>query len=126
MPKKITGPVIENKFLDKLNSIKRIKLEGNIPLYFQESENLLRDYFRKKYNIGSLEDWKATSNSSVGPDSRTLSVILDLLKLSRDVRYAGMNPNSHDKDRIYEFLKKTFTKNLPHQTLKEEELYLKE
>ncbi len=127
--KKVTqkklGPVIETKFLEKLNSIKRLRLEGNIPLYFQELEILLRDYFRKKYNIGSLEDWKPTSNSSAGPDKRTLLIIIDLLKLSRDVRYAGTIPNTHDQERIFDFLKKTFTKNLPRQSLKEDELYLK-
>ncbi len=126
--KKVTkenlAPVIEIGFLEKLNSIKRLRLEGNIPFYFQELEILLRDYFRKKYNIGSLEDWVPSSNSSVGPDNRTLSVIIDLLKLSRDVRYAGTIPNTHDQERIFDFLKKIFTKNLPRQSLKEE-LYLR-
>ncbi len=118
-------PVIETDFLEKLNSIKCLRLEGNIPLYFQELETLIRDYFRKKYNIGSLEDWKPTSNSSVGPDKKTLLIIIDLLKLSRNVRYAGTIPNSHDQERIFEFLKKIFIKNLPKQFLKEDELYLK-
>ena len=118
-------PVIETKFLEKLNSIKRLRLEGNIPLYFEELETLLRYYFRKKYNIGSLEDWKPASNSSAGPDKRTLLIIIDLLKLSCDVRYAGTIPNTHDQERIFDFLKKIFTKNLPRQSLKEEELYLK-
>jgi len=127
--KKVTqdfsGVFIETKFLEKLNNIKRLKLEGNIPLYFQELENLLRDYFRKKYNIGSLEDWKPSSNSSAGPDKRTLLIIVDLLKLSCDVRYAGTIPTTHDQERTFDFLKKLFTKNLPKQPLKEEELYLK-
>ena len=127
--KKVTkedlGHLIETDFLEKLNNIKRLRLEGNIPLYFQELETLLRDYFRKKYNIGSLEDWKPTSNSSAGPDKRTLLVIIDLLKLSRDVRYAGTIPNTHDQERIFDFLKKIFIKNLPRQSLNEEELYLK-
>ena len=118
-------PVIETEFLEKLNSIKRLRSEGNIPLYFQELETLLRNYFRKKYNIGSLEDWNPGSNSSAGPDKRTLSVIIDLLRLSRDVRYAGTIPNAHDQERIFNFLKKIFTKNLPRQSLKDNELYLK-
>lgn len=126
VPEKFSGPVIETGFLKKLNNIKRIRMDGNIPLYFQELENLLRDYFREKYNIGSLEDWNTSSNSSAGPDKKTMAVIIELLKLSRDVRYAGMIPNSHDQDRIFDFLKKTFTKSLPKQPLKEDELYLKE
>jgi len=122
---KYSGLIIETEFLKKLNEIKRLSLEGNLSLYFQELEILLREYFRQKYNIGSLEDWKTNSNSSTGPDKKTLIVIMDLLKLCRDVRYAGTIPNTYDQKRTFNFLKNLFTKNLPRQALKNDELYLK-
>jgi len=116
---------IEDSIIKKLEYVKRYRLEGDIKKYFHELSELIKKYFRKKYQIGSLLDFNPKSTGKTGPDKHTLFTACELLRLSHDVCYAGYQPSSHEQERIYNFLKKMLTKNRPHESNAEDELYLK-
>jgi hypothetical protein len=117
---------LEDHFLEELHSARRGLIDGDITQYFHDVETLMRRYFRTKYQIGSIEDWEIPEAGPAGPDERTTSVARELLKLSHSVRYAGYVPSTHEKNRMYSFLKTLLIKNQPRPPKPEEELYLKE
>jgi hypothetical protein len=116
---------IEDAIIKKLENVKRYKLEGDVKKYFHELSELIKKYFRKKYQIGSILDFTPKSIGKVGPDKHTLFTACELLRLSHDVCYADYQPSDHEQERIYKFLKKMLTKNRPHKSNVEDELYLK-
>jgi len=116
---------LEDEMLSQIDKIKKYRLEGDVKKYFQELSDILKDYFRKKYQIGSLADFDPEKISKAGPDKYTIDAAKDLLKLAHNVCYADYLPNSQEQGRIMNFVKKLLEKNRPHQTSAEEELYLK-
>ena len=117
---------IEDSLLIKLDEIKRLRIDGNNKRYFHELELMIKDYFRIKYQVGSILDCPSCKAGKKGPDEHTLTTARELLKLSHNVSYAGYPPTSHDKDRIFEFIRKLLLHNRPHKSIPEEELYLKQ
>ena len=120
------SPAIEDPLLQKLEQIRRLRIEGDIKLYFHELESLIKEYFRTKYRIGSVMDWSPQTSGRTGPDHHTMTAARELLSLSHNVCYAGYKPNSHDQDRMFDFLRRLLLHNRPHESLPEEELYLKQ
>jgi len=116
---------IEDKIIEELEKVKRYKIEGNVKRYFHKLDELIKKYFRIKYQIGSLLDVNLESNGKVGPDKHTLSAACELLKLSHSVCYADYQPSNQEQDRIYNFLKKILLNNRPHKPQSEEELFLR-
>jgi len=116
---------IEDAIIKKLENVKRYRLEGDIKKYFHELSELIKKYFRKKYQIGSILDFNPKLIEKAGPDKHTLFTACELLRLSHDVCYAGHQPSSHEQERIYNFLKKMLMRNRPHKSKLEDELYLK-
>ena len=119
------SPSIEDSIIEELENIKLYKLEGDTKRYFHELSELVKKYFRKKYQIGSILDFNPKELGKAGPDKHTLSTACELLKLSHDVCYAGYQSSNHEQDRIYNFIKKMLMKNRPHKTNASERLYLK-
>jgi len=120
------GVTLEDHFLDQLQLERRSLINGDITHYFNTVENLIRQYFRTKYQIGSIEDWQVPESGPAGPDERTTSIARELLQLSHRVRYAGYIPSTHEQNRIFSFLKTLLIRNQPRPPKPEEELYLKQ
>ena len=116
---------IEDAIIEELEKVKRYKIEGNIKRYFHKLDELIKKYFRIKYQIGSLLDVNPESNGKAGPDKHTLLSACELLKLSHNVCYADYQPSNPEQDRIYNFLKKILLNNRPHKPQSEEELFLR-
>jgi len=116
---------IEDSIMEKMECVKRYRLEGDIKKYFHELSELIKKYFRKKYQIGSILDFNPKPTRKTGPDKHTLLTACELLRLSHDVCYAGYQPSSHEQERIYNFLKRMLTKSRPHESKLEDDLYLK-
>jgi len=117
---------VEDSIMKELEQVKKYKIEGDIKRYFHELDELIKKYFRKKYQIGSILDLDSKSIGKSGPDKHTLFSACELLRLSHNVCYAGYQPSSQEQDRIYNFLKKSLLKNRPHKGRVEEEMYLKD
>jgi len=117
---------VEDSIIEELEQIKRYKIEGNIKLYFHKLNELIKKYFRKKYQIGSILDIDTNTIGKAGPNKHTLSTACELLKLSHEVCYADYQPSSQEQERIYNFLNKLLSNNRPHKPSIEDELYLME
>jgi len=116
---------IEDTIIEKLERIKKYKIEGNVKKYFHELDELIKEYFRKKYQIGSILDLDPETLGKSGPNKHILFTACELLKLSHNVCYAGYHPSNQEQDRIYKFLRKLLMSNRPHKSNIEDELYLK-
>ena len=114
----------EDGYLVRLDGLKHLRLEGDLERYFAGMEALLREYFKEKYRVASIETWQAPSTGPAGPDERTAAVARELLDLSRKVRYAGYIPAAHEQSRISEFLRTLFSRNQPRRPAAEDEHYL--
>ena len=116
---------IEDKFLEDLERIKRYRIDGETKKYFNEISGLIKNYFRKKYQIASLPDYHPNGNGKNGSDKFTVGAAKELLELSHNVCYAGYQPSNIEEERIFNFIKKLLERNRPHKTSAEEDMYLK-
>jgi hypothetical protein len=119
----VTAASLEDRYMDKLDALKRCRLEGELTRYFSGMEALLREYFRDKYRIGSIEEWRPQTSTAAGPDERTAAVARELLGVSHQVRYAGHTPNEREQTRMFDFLRTMFNRNQPRRPAPEEEQY---
>ena len=117
---------VEDSIMKELEQVKKYKIDGDTKRYFRELDDLIKKYFRKKYQIGSILDLDSKSIGKSGPDKHTLFSACELLRLSHNVCYAGYQPSNQEQDRIYNFLKRTLVKNRPHKAGLDEEMYLKD
>jgi len=118
------GP--EDALLAKLDPVKRHRIEGDMPLFFQELENLIRQYYRVKYAIGSVENACESAPAMQNVDARALAVAKELICLSHRVRYSGYQPGAREQDRMYDFVKSLLTRPRAHRPSPDDDIRLQQ
>jgi hypothetical protein len=118
------GPTLEDAYLARLEQARRLRLDGDLAEYFNRLEELLRGYFREKYLIATIEEWRAPTNGPAGPDEKSTSIACNLLALAHKVRYASYEPSAHEQSRMFDFISQLLNRNQPRRSRPEEELYL--
>jgi len=118
------GPSAEDGYLAKLDSLRQLRLAGELDTFFSGMEALLRDYLKEKYVIGNIETWCANETGPAGPDEVTVAVARELLGLAHQVRYGNYRPGPQEQQRMFDFVKSLLTKNQPRRPAPEVEHYL--